>query len=253
LFAIGILMIVSCSKKVTPGKSADNLVIYPPPPDTTRIQFLAKIRNSTDVTGNRKGFKKFILGADDVIEIGKPYGVAISNGKIYLCETFRKGIDIIDLKKHSFSEFVPKGKGALKLPINCVVDDRGYLYVADADRKQIVIFNDKREYQASFGEQENFKPTDVFVAQGKIWVCNMSGRQIHVYANDSSYSLLDQFPAKGVTGSGGLFSPTNLYVKDSSVYVSDFGDFKVKRYTTEGVFMDTIGKCFKYLCCGCRV
>ena len=241
LFAIAMSFLLSCSRSLHPGAGPSGVVFYPSPPDTTRIQFLTKISSSSDVSGKRGGFKRFILGAEEVRTIGKPYGVTAYKGKIYICDTFKRGFDIIDLNKNTFTEFIPSGKGELKVPLNCFLDERGYLYVADADRKQIVVFNEKGLYDSSFGEMENFKPTDIYIADGKIWVVNLPGHQIHVYRNDSSYQLLYKFPGAHTDSAGYLFSPTNIFVTDQKVYVTDFGDFKIKIFTHSGVMADTVG------------
>jgi len=245
-FKIAILFITitlfwSCSKEMHPAKGPDKLVIYPAPPDTARIQFLTKISSSSDVSGSRRGFKKFILGAEEVRTIGKPYGIALYKGKIYICDTFKRGFDIIDLEKNTFREFIPDGAGALKVPLNCAFDGRGYLYVADADRKQIVVFDEKGNYVTCFGEKENFKPTDIFITGGKIYVVNLAGHQVQIYSSDSLNRLLGKFPEPQIGTPGYLFSPTNIYVSESRVYVTDFGDYKVKIFDNNGVFADTVG------------
>ncbi|MCX6268388.1 MAG: hypothetical protein NTW16_13675 [Bacteroidetes bacterium] len=241
LFTIAISFLISCSKALHPGVGAQDVIFYPTPPDTARIQFLTKISSSVDVGGKRGGFKKFILGAADVLTIGKPYGVTVYNGKIYICDTFKRGFDIIDLNKQTFTEFIPTGKGELKVPLNCVFDQRGYLYVADADRKQIVVFNDKGLYDSSFGEPDNFKPTDIFIAAGKIWVVNLPGHQVNVYSHDSAAKLLYKFPDINKDSAGYLYSPTNIFVSEDRVYVTDFGDFKVKKFTHSGTITDAVG------------
>jgi DNA-binding beta-propeller fold protein YncE len=243
-FLLSILLLallLSCSRSLHPSGGPANLVIYPAPPDTTRIQFLAHFTKSVDVGTQRGWFKRLVLGSEDVKTIGKPYGVAISKGKIYICDTFKKGFDIIDLNKNSFTEFIPTGLGALKVPLNCFVDEQGNLYVADADRKQIVVFNEKGEYRSCFGEKDDFKPTDVFVKDGKIWVPNMTGHQVNVYSQDSSHRLLYRFPEIQPDSVGHLYSPTNIFVSPEKVYVTDFGDFKVKVYSHDGKIHDTIG------------
>lgn len=240
LLTISILLF-SCSRKLYPELKTDKLVIYPSPPDTARIQFLTRISSSHDIAGTRKSFTKFIFGEDAELVINKPYGVTTSEGKIFICDTYIHGVEIIDLKKNTFEYFIPTGKGELKVPINCFVDTKGYLYVADSERKQIVVFDENRKYLSSFGESENFKPIDVFVQDQKIWVSNLEGHQIHVYSNDSNYKLLKTFPEVNETDPKSLLSPTNIYVSGNKVYVSDFGDFKVKIYTQEGSFIESVG------------
>ncbi len=241
LFAILLTLLVGCSKSISPVGKGSAVIVYPAPPDTTRIQFLKRISASTDIASKQGWFKKFILGADEVRTIGKPYGVAVHKGKIYICDTFKRGFDVIDLEKNTFTEFIPTGQGALKLPLNCYFDDNGYLFVADADRKQIVVFTPQGDYYSSFGDKENFKPTDVFVADDKIWVVNVAGHQINVYNNDPEFSLVKKFPSTRADSAGYLFSPTNIFVSDDQVYVTDFGDFKIKKYSHDGKIMGSVG------------
>jgi len=234
-------LFISCTRNISRRTGIEEeSIIYPSPPDTARLQFLTRISSSRDVTGIQRSVAKFIFGTDPDLPINKPYGVAVSNGKILICDTFIHGIDIIDMDKNTFEQFIPTGKGELKVPLNCFVDAKGYLYIADSERKQIVIFDENRRYYKSFGESENFKPVDVFVQDDKIWVTNLSGHQINVYSNDSAFELLNSFPEVSKS-EGSLFSPTNLFVTDQKVYVTDFGDFRVKTYSHEGEYLSSIG------------
>ncbi len=105
-------------------------------------------------------------GRKSLWDIIKPYGVSINKSKVYICDTGLAGLEVLDLEKGSFEYFIPSGKGQLKLPVNCCVDELDRLYIADANRQQIVVFDSNRQYLHAFGEEENFKPTDVEVVSG---------------------------------------------------------------------------------------
>jgi DNA-binding beta-propeller fold protein YncE len=235
-----IIIFLSCSPRSHKPVSTDNIVIFPPPPDTTRIQYLTHFSNSLDITGQRKGFVKFILGEDKGRPIIKPYGITVRNGKIYICDTILGGLEIINLGKKTFDYFQPGGKGQLKKPVNCFVDEDNLLYVSDAERRQIVVFDEQGRYLDSFGATEESKLTDVFVYKNKIWVCDLKTHKIHVYSQET-HQLIFSFPDAEYQTPGFLYSPTNLYLRDERVYVTDFGDFKIKEYTLEGEFVRAIG------------
>ncbi|MEI6899653.1 MAG: hypothetical protein WCL00_07235 [Bacteroidota bacterium] len=235
-----VVLTASCSRKVHVQAVKKDLVIYPSPPDTARIQYLTSISSSDNTSHQRTGFSKYILGETLSKPVKKPYGVAIHGGKIYICDTGLGCIDIIDLEKGTFDYFVPDGKGKLKSPINCFVDENEYLYVADVLRKEIVIFNEKGDFVKALGDKENFKPTDVFVYRDRIFVANLFNNAIQVYGREN-FELLNTFP-KSVPGKEDyLFSPTNIYIRNDTLYVSDMGDFKVKLFSTEGVFLKSVG------------
>jgi DNA-binding beta-propeller fold protein YncE len=239
---LGLLLFLSesCSRHLTKLDASRDLIIYPPPPDTTRIQYLTSITTSADITGKRSKFAKFILGEDPAKSIIKPYGVAVHGGKIYICDPGMNGIEIIDLEKKTFDYFNPSGLGELKLPLNCCIDDKGYLYVADGERMQIVIFDEKGDYVDCFGEAENYKPTDVNVTADKIWVANLKKNQVYVY-NKADHELVYSFPDAEKGQEEHLYSPTNICVTDDRVFVSDIGDSKIKIYTHDGLFLKSIG------------
>lgn len=218
----------------------DDLIIYPPPPDSTRIQFLTSLSTSTDITGRRSGILRYILGEEASRPIFKPYGIASSQGKIYICDTQLGGLEIIDLQNKEFEYFQPTGRGQIFKPINCAVDDKGYLYIADTQRNQVIIFDNQLNYFSSIGDPKEFKPTDVTYQDGKIWVCNLKAKQIQVFS-ETSQNLLQSFPSTTPADPDYLFSPTNIYVTDQKVYVSDFGDFKIKIFSHDGLFEKAIG------------
>jgi DNA-binding beta-propeller fold protein YncE len=234
-------VITSCARDLNRSSLADDLIIYPPPPDTTRIQYLTSISTSSDIKGKQSGFSKFLSGEEVPKTINKPYGVTVSGSKIYICDTGLGGLVIMDLAGKSFEYFIPAGKGQLQLPLNCSVDSSGNLYVADGNRRQIVVFNKDLKYVTAFGEKgESFKPTDVSVNGNKIYVASVKDQKIFVYDKYSD-SLLFNFPSMEPGDDGYLYQPTNIFVDQSFIYVSDLGDNKVKIYSPEGRFQSFVG------------
>jgi len=242
--SFGIIFLASllsaCSHQVAKAPAPESLVIFPPPPDATRIQFLTHFSSSGDLEGKRGGFHRFLFGVEAPMEIVKPYGVAVHNEKVYICDTGVGGLVVLDLALGEFEYFIPGGKGALKLPINCCVDERGYLFVADANRKQIVVFDSERKFQHAFGEQEGFKPTDVAVDHGKIWVVNVEDHALYVYGIED-YNLIGKRVELEDGEDGFIRQSTNISIQNNRLYVSDFGDFNVKKYSLEGAYLGVVG------------
>lgn len=241
---VGVLFIVgfalACSRQVVKAPVPGSLVIFPPPPDTTRIQFLTQFSSSSDLEGKTGGFQRFLFGEEVPREMIKPYGVTVYQGKVYICDTGLGGLVILDLANASFEYFIPGGKGQLKLPINCCFDDRGHLYVADANRGQIVVFDQERNYLHAFGESESFRPTDIAVHQGTIWVCNVHDHALYLYDRDD-YAFMGTHPDLGREEDGFIRQATNIAIHDHGLYISDFGDFNVKKYSLDGNYQGSLG------------
>jgi DNA-binding beta-propeller fold protein YncE len=240
LLFVLVFQFFSCARNITKSDTKKETVIYPLPPDTARIQFLTAISGSSDIMGKQSAFSKFVLGESNPKPIIKPYGIAVSGGKMFICDPGMAGLEIIDLVKNTFDYFTPGGKGILQVPLNCFVDEDGNLYVADGGRMQIVVFDKNRNYLTSFGEGKKFKPTDVFVYANKIWIPDMNNNKINVY-DKASYELLYSFPKTDKSSEGYLFMPTNLYIANDMVYVSDIGGFDIKIYSLDGKYLSTVG------------
>jgi DNA-binding beta-propeller fold protein YncE len=242
LSGIFFFLFVSCSRNVTKSKKKKEkeIVMYPPPPDTARIQFLTSISSSENTIGKQSSVSKYIFGESEPKPIKKPYGITIHGGKIYICDVGIGGLEIIDLEKNTFEYFDPRGKGQLKLPLNCFVDEDGKLYVADGQRRQVVVFDQYGNYLESIGDTARFKPTDVFICDDKIWVSNIIDNKINVF-NKETLELMFSFPDAEKGKEDFLYSPTNIYLTYDKVYVSDMGDFKVKIYDHNGKFLSSVG------------
>jgi len=233
------LFAASCSRQVT-GIESQAKVIFPPPPDTARIQYLTSISTSEQVTGKRSKFATFILGETPSRDIIKPYGIAIHGTKIYTCDSGLPGLEIMDLEKKQFDYFMPTGKGQLQLPLNCCVDEGGSLYVADGERKQVVVFDSLGNFRDAFGAGDHFKPTDVGIWGPWIYVTSVLENRVIAFSKDSHQPLFS-FPAEGVDQAAHLYSPANLFINGDGIFVSDFGDSKVKHYSHTGEYIGSVG------------
>ena len=185
IILIGILFttffLSSCSPKLATQSNNNNIVIFPPPPAKAKIQFLISISNSADVTKKRSKFSTYVLGKEQVLNINKPYGITVKNGKIYICDTMLGGLEIINLGKNTFQYFKPDGLGQFKKPINCDVDSDNNLFVVDIERKQILVFDYSNNFIQSFGEKELTKPTDIKIYGNKIFVSDIKSHKIFIY------------------------------------------------------------------------
>lgn len=234
-------LLTNCSSDVT-KQIPSEIIIYPAPPDTARIQYLTKFSNSLDVTGGKSSFMEYVAGEEGGQTIIKPYGIKIHKGKIYICDTILGGLEIIDLNENTFDYFQPKGFGTIKKPINVEVDNEGNIYVADAERREIIVFDKDLNFVNSFGNAAELKPTDVFYYENKLFVANMLGHRVEVY-DSKNFEHLYNLPDSNYTyeDPGYLNSATNIFVSNDLLYVSDFGAFKIKKYTHKGEFVDTVG------------
>ncbi|MDT8413394.1 MAG: 6-bladed beta-propeller [Vicingaceae bacterium] len=235
IFAMG-----SCSPKLANTTNPQPKVFYPEIADSAKIQFLNSYSFASDIEKKRSKFQETILGEQTDFEIKKPYGVEIKNNKIYVSDVGIGGLIIIDLVKKTFNRFSPQGNGLLMLPVNSFIDSENNLYVADIKQAKILKYDSDGKFLLNFGLNENKAPSDLFVTNSNIFVCDSKNNRINVYQKDT-HKLVDYFPKTIEGNDDWLYSPTNIYVKNNKVYVSDMGDASVKVYTTKGEFLNKVG------------
>src|SRR5215469_1770010 len=99
---------------------------FPPPPDAPHLQFLTAFSSEKDFReGKGEGFLSYVTGETPPERpIGKPYGVAFHENKIYICDTGGRLLKA-DLDTRRISTVDTQGPGALKVPLNIVFDSDG--------------------------------------------------------------------------------------------------------------------------------
>lgn len=243
IFLVGFILLCvlwSCSDRLKAPQNEETLVVFPAPPDTTRIQFLTSISSSLDISGQRSSFLRYVLGQEQGKPIHKPYGLTIRKNKIYICDSMLPGLEIIDLKNNSFDYFTPTGLGQLKKPINCDLDTEQRIYIADAGRKQVLRFDSESLPPASIGDGLLIKPTDVKIAAEKIWICDLGAHQIKVF-EAQTHRLAFAFPDTMQHKPSYLFSPTNIEILNDKIYVTDTGDARIKIFDLKGNYLSALG------------
>jgi DNA-binding beta-propeller fold protein YncE len=235
-------LLLLASGCATKKPSTANYVMFPAPPDEPRIQFLWGFGSETDL-GGRGRFNEFIVGEESVYRpIVKPYGVAIKNGKIYVCDTQAGNVSISDLKTRRMRYIKPVGQAALKTPIGIAVDEDGTIYVTDTGRGQILVFDAKGNLLHTLGQKDEMKPAGLALHQNNIFVADAKNSVVRVY-DKVSRQLTRTIPQNETDDKKKLFSPTNLAIDARGrLVVSDSGGFAVKIYDLEGKHIQTLGE-----------
>lgn len=239
-FLILICLLASCSKRVYQVDEIEP-VLFPSPPDTARIQFLKRYGGSTDFTGKQSKFKTFVAGEEEQISISKPYGVTIYDGRLFIVDAGIAGLHIFDFEEESYEIFSPAGRGKLKMPINCFIDESGNLYVTDVVRKQLIIFNQNLEYIDEIGGDETFRPTDVFVTGDTILVTDPKNNRINFYDKHTLNHLYSLPDGAEVGDENWLYNPLNICVSHGKLYITDFGSSRIKVFSLKGEFLNSCG------------
>lgn len=236
---LGLLLLASCAAS---GPGDSGTVFYPPLPELPRLQFLTTINTEEDIGGSSSEFSSWLLGKQQARKIiSKPFDIAHEKGKIYIVDTRFKAVVIIDLAERKFDYIKDTKAGPLRQPMGVFVTDNGYKYVADKQRGQIIVYNERNEFFRAYGTEGQFQPLDVAVDGDRIYVCDVAENEIEVLDRESG-EVIDKI---GETGpeTGQFQWPTRLTLDaEGNLYVTDFLNFRVQKFDREGNFVKQIGE-----------
>ncbi|MBP8845522.1 MAG: hypothetical protein KBF21_06325 [Thermoanaerobaculia bacterium] len=237
LLTLAVLILSGCATQPVKREPA---IYFPPAPALPRLQFLTSFNGLKDIE-EQSGFDRFVVGEKLNLELDKPYGVAMYDGKIYVCDT-NTTVIVLDLEKKQFSSMAGAvGPGKLSQPVNISIEADGTKYISDPVRGQVVVFDKDDGYLRAIGEPGSWKPVDAVPFGDWLYVADNANGLVKVF-DKLSGELLKSIGDKGEP-SERLDRPTNVaFDSKGNLYVTDIGRFQVVKFDRDGHFQSTIGK-----------
>jgi len=236
--SIILLFAICAGCATTPeNRATHRTVFYPPLPQQPRLQFLCSISGEHDLGTTQSAFMEFIVGKVQYKTLGRPYDIGASKGKIYVMDRLYRRIVILDLEKKVLTFLNDHGAGSLGNPSGIFVSEDDFKYVADMQRKQVVVFDENDDYLTTYGSSAIFeKPVDVAVFGNRIYIVDIEKNQLFIMDKDSGDLL------KVVGEKGDFFKPSHIAVGPSGdIFVNDAFNFRVKKFSPDGTLIDIIG------------
>ncbi|MBI4517246.1 MAG: hypothetical protein HY699_15680 [Deltaproteobacteria bacterium] len=237
---VGVALACLVAACATPVRQTQQPVFFPPPPAPPRLQYLTSFSGLKDID-EQSAFNRFVVGEQQDVKVDKPYGVAVHDGKIYVCDT-NASVAVFDLKRKTFEPLKGAvGPGKLSQPVNISVAQDGTKYVADPARGQIVAFDSNDEYLRAYGMPGAWRPVDAVPFEDRLYVADVANGLVKVFDQQSG-AMVKTIGDKGDPVER-LDRPTNLaFDRDGYLYVTDVGRFQVVKFDRDGHFKTTIGK-----------
>jgi hypothetical protein len=233
-----------CSSAAKPAQAAGSAARYafwPPLPDEPRVQFLTSYRYSADVEPASSTFDRIVFGSDrQVLPIGKPYGVAMWDGRIYVCDITNPGVVILDLVKQQTRLMGTRSVEPMAQPTDIAVASDGMKYVVDRRLGRIFVFDAEDRHVASFGER-GLVPVAAAVHGGELFVADFQSQSILVLDRLKGTTLRSIGAAGG--GEGQFIRPLGVDVDErGDAYVTDVIRARLQKFTPDGALTYAVGE-----------
>lgn len=216
-------------------------VFFPQPPETPRLQFLKSFAGPADLGVAGPGrLEKFVLGdAEPTQGIVTPYGLALYDGKLYVCDVGQRRVAVLNLTQRSFGYLTEDRR--LVNPVNIFIEEDGTKYVADPTVGAVFVFNESDTLQTILGKDLQIRPIDVAVHGPYCYVTDFAGNRVVV---------LDKVTGReirriGTAGDGDtqfkLISDLT-FGPDGDLYVTDKLQARIFQFDPSGTLKRTVGR-----------
>jgi len=243
LLIISVTTLINCSGKKIKIEPEDGYIFFPPLPNEPRYQYLTTFSDSGHIEKKKSKLFKFVAGADleKPKTINKPYGIAIFEGIIYVCDIRSNAVVTLDLKERKFGYMGDRGQGKLIRPVNVIVDRNDRLiFVTDMGRKQVLSYNLNGKFLKAFGKKDELSPSGMAMDEDNLFISDVKKNQIAVMNKKNGEILF--WIGKSGHDDGELFHPSNICIHDKRLYVSDMTNFRISIFDLKGKFLESFGK-----------
>jgi DNA-binding beta-propeller fold protein YncE len=178
---------------------------------------------------------QIMYGQAKILPITKAYGVAMWQGKIYVCDVRSLGVTVLDLKQHLAKAVGVGGTMEIKKAIDIAVAPDGYKFVVDGSGKAIVVLDPTDHVIARYAPPD-LDPVSVAVYGNELFVVDYKAQRVKVMSR-STGEILRTIGEPG--GEDGQFvRPLCVRVDPQGiVFVTDVITCRVQRFTRDGKFL----------------
>ncbi len=226
-------------------------VFFPPFPDKPRLQFLtsfSSLEENVDDVAKPSWFEEFVVGTAEEQKrsfVVKPYGTAVYDGKLYVCDTAR-GVLVFDIKNKTHDYLTKDSR--LSNPVSIWIDN-GNKYVTDPKAPGIFVFDKSDRLTAIFGRDSGIVPLSVAVRGQRCYVTDQKSKQVIVLDKVTGEEI-NRIGERIPDGMGLLADEKTQFRligditldQEGNLYVTDRVTAQISKFDAEGTFLRTFGQ-----------
>lgn len=219
-------------------------LVWPPPPDEAKIEFVASVVSSKELGIKKSFFSKvidFVLGEDEA-PLSAPFGVHADKERVFTTDIVHKALYVFDKKENEIIKIDGSKKEKFLYPIDVATDSRGNIFVSDSVRAKIFVFEKDGDYSYTIAPKVLQRPVGIAISPDdkKLYIVDALSSQVHVTTLKGE--LIGSIGKRGL-GEGEFNRPTFIDVGgDGKLYVADSMNHRVQILDRDGKFIRKFGQ-----------
>ncbi|MCK4738284.1 MAG: 6-bladed beta-propeller, partial [Sulfurimonas sp.] len=221
-------------------------ITYPTYPEEPKILYLNTYRGGSkpDTSTALDLFLGEATRDNKSMNIVKPYGVGLQDGKVYVADSGSDIVFIIDEKTRDLN-FIGDGmRGRLASPVGIAFGKDKTIYVSDSRLKTINGYDPQGNLKFMLGGRLEFNhPTGIAVDknQNRLYVVDTKGHMFKAY-DIATKKHLYSVGKRGV-GDAEFNFPTNIAVdqRNGNIVIVDTQNFRIQIFDKDGKFVSRFG------------
>jgi len=242
-------VITACAPVETKVEQTD--LFFPPPPDPARYVFERSVTGSANLLVEDDSTKmRRLLTGEGTASMGfsKPFDVTACKGTMYVSDTVQRSVFAFNAVHKDFFMVGDREPGLLAKPLGLAVDAQCRLYVADATRGAIVIYEADGTYVTSIGGSMYFDRLSHLAVNPegtRVFAVDTGGvdsehHYVRVFDVQTGEHLYDMGSRGSEPGQFNL--PRDIALgSDGNLYVVDGGNFRIQVFSQDGQYLRHFG------------
>ena len=234
------------------------LLVWPPPPEQPRVEYLGEFAGAIQASGNRtfaKAWNEFLYGPENPPSLVTPHAVAMNAGGTHLAVADPNAVcvHVLDLDRQTYRRIdgSPAADILLKCPVGVAWAGED-LYIVDSESHAVMRvagIDWKADRSESFTGSVSLIAQDTLhrpagiaynTTNDRLYVTDAKLHSVLVF--DRSGLLVKSFGERG-GGEGQFNFPSQIAcAPDGAVLVADSMNFRVQRFSAEGEFLSAFGQ-----------
>ncbi len=228
--------------------SNDNLV-WPKPPEKSRIKFLYSFSSKDDFGISKSLFKKFVeflFGQEkEISHLERPQSIAVnSKGELFITDIGLKGIHFFNIEEKEYKFIRSWGENSFVSPVGIAVNNDDDIFICDSGIRKIIVLDRDLDFKYVFKEGL-IRPTGIKIRNDSVYVTDTGANQIIIFNLEGKE--LRRIGGRGDTA-GSFNYPVHLCLDNSkstytnSLYVVDAMNFRIQVLNKAGMFIKGFGR-----------